>query len=99
MHLVDIERSSGTVAYVATLAQRIAIREEVSRRILGNVTSAARRRRGANWIDPALGIDHLIQPNQFTYVRVRLNRNPDNEYALYTWTPALDPAGNTCHAV
>jgi pimeloyl-ACP methyl ester carboxylesterase len=37
-------------------------------------------------------IDHLIQPNQFTYVRVRLNRNPDNEYALYEWTPAFDLA-------
>ncbi len=35
-------------------------------------------------------IDHLIQPNQFTYVRVRLNRNPDNEYAFYAWTPAFD---------
>jgi len=25
-------------------------------------------------------------------VRVTLNRNPDNEYALYTWSPDLDAA-------
>jgi hypothetical protein len=41
---------------------------------------------------PSVDINRLIQPNQFTYVRVTLNRNPDNEYAFYTWAPALDPA-------
>jgi len=41
---------------------------------------------------PSVDINRLIQPNQFTYVRVTLNRNPDNEYALYTWSPDLDAA-------
>ncbi len=40
---------------------------------------------------PSVDINRLIQPNQFTYVRVTLNRNPDNEYAFYKWAPALDP--------
>ncbi|MGA9419262.1 MAG: hypothetical protein WBV40_08935 [Candidatus Cybelea sp.] len=41
---------------------------------------------------PSVDINRLIQPNQFTYVRVTLNRNPDNEYAMYVWTTALDAA-------
>ena len=41
---------------------------------------------------PSVDINRLIQPNQFTYVRVTLNRNPDNEYAIYTWSPDLDAA-------
>jgi hypothetical protein len=40
---------------------------------------------------PSVDINRLIQPNQATYVRVTLNRNPDSEYAFYTWAPALDP--------
>ena len=40
---------------------------------------------------PSVDINRLIQPNQFTYVRVTLNRNPDNEYAMYTWSSTLDP--------
>ena len=40
---------------------------------------------------PSVDVNRLIQPNQFTYVSVTLNRDPDNEYALYTWAPALDP--------
>lgn len=40
---------------------------------------------------PSQDIERLIQPNQFTYVRVSLNRNPYDEYAFYQWAPALDP--------
>jgi hypothetical protein len=41
---------------------------------------------------PSQDIDRLIQPNQFTYVNVTLNRNPDREFALYNWTPDFAPA-------
>lgn len=41
---------------------------------------------------PSVDINRLIQPNQFTYVRVKLNRNADNEYAMYLWTSTLDAA-------
>jgi hypothetical protein len=41
---------------------------------------------------PSVDINRLIQPNQFTYARVTLNRNPDDEYAFYTWSPELDAA-------
>jgi alpha-beta hydrolase superfamily lysophospholipase len=41
---------------------------------------------------PSVDINRLIAPNQFTYVNVTLNRDPDNEYAVYKWAPALDPA-------
>lgn len=40
-------------------------------------------------IAPEIG--KLILPNQFTYVRVRLERDTDTAYALFGWTPALDP--------
>jgi hypothetical protein len=39
---------------------------------------------------PSDDINRLIQPNQFTYVRVTLNRNPGNEYAFYSWSPDLN---------
>ncbi len=38
---------------------------------------------------PSVDINRLIQPNQFTYANVTLNRNPDSEYALYRWAPTL----------
>jgi hypothetical protein len=41
---------------------------------------------------PSVDINRLIAPNQFTYVRVTLNRNPDDEYALYKWAPQFDAA-------
>jgi hypothetical protein len=39
---------------------------------------------------PSVDINRLIQANQFTYVRVTLSRNSDDEYAMYKWEPALD---------
>ena len=44
---------------------------------------------------PSVDINRLIQPNQFTYVRVTLSRNSDDEYAMYKWEPALDAAART----
>jgi hypothetical protein len=41
---------------------------------------------------PSVDINRLIQANQFTYVRVTLSRDSDNEYAMYKWDPALDAA-------
>ncbi len=38
---------------------------------------------------PSIDINRLIQPNQFTYANITLNRNPDSEFALYRWAPAL----------
>ncbi len=40
---------------------------------------------------PSVDINRLIAPNQFTYVNVTLNRDPDSEYAFYKWAPPLDP--------
>ena len=40
-------------------------------------------------IPPAIG--KLILPNQFTYVNLRLDRDTETAYALFGWTPALDP--------
>jgi hypothetical protein len=47
---------------------------------------------------PSVDINRLIQPNQFTYVNVTLNRNPDNEYVFYKWTAALDAAARAAAA-
>ena len=38
---------------------------------------------------PSVDINRLIQPNQFTYANITLNRNPDSEFALYRWAPLL----------
>jgi hypothetical protein len=35
----------------------------------------------------------LVRPNEFTYVRLRLDRDTDSAYALYPWTPELDLPG------
>src|SRR5258708_38943477 len=64
MHLVDVERSSRGMAHITALSQRIAIRQEVSRRRLRNVTSTASGCNRADRIDPALRIGHLIQANR-----------------------------------
>lgn len=40
-------------------------------------------------VPPAIG--KLILPNAFTYVNLRLDRDTDTAYALFGWTPALDP--------
>lgn len=39
--------------------------------------------------------EHLIFPNEFTYVRVELERDAADVYALYRWTPGLDLASLT----
>jgi hypothetical protein len=41
---------------------------------------------------PSPDIGHLVRPNEFTYVRIALDRNTDNAYALYEWAPGLDLA-------
>lgn len=64
MHLVDIERRSGAVANVTAFSERIAVRQEVRRGILRNVTSTASGPCGAYRIDPTLGIHYFIQPDR-----------------------------------
>ncbi|GAC1414634.1 MAG: hypothetical protein NVSMB5_02840 [Candidatus Velthaea sp.] len=39
-------------------------------------------------IPPEIG--KLVRPNEFTYVRLRLDRDTDSAYALYPWTSQLD---------
>jgi hypothetical protein len=39
---------------------------------------------------PTPAIGKLVEPNQFTYVRVQLNRNTDDVYQLYHWIPDDD---------
>ncbi len=39
-------------------------------------------------IPPEIG--RLVRPNEFTYVRLRLDRDTDSAYALYPFDPALD---------
>jgi hypothetical protein len=38
-------------------------------------------------IPPEIG--KLVRPNEFTYVRLRLQRDTDSAYALYQWGPDL----------
>jgi hypothetical protein len=40
---------------------------------------------------PSVDINRLIQPNQSTYVNVTLKRNPDKEFAFYTWATDFGP--------
>ena len=44
-------------------------------------------------IPPAIG--SLVRPNEFTYVRVHMDRNSDDAYALYRWTEDLNLPGMT----
>lgn len=39
---------------------------------------------------PSVDINRLIQPNQFTYVNVTLNRDPGNEFTFYKWDQTFD---------
>lgn len=39
-------------------------------------------------VSPEIG--KLVLPNQVTYVRLRLDRDTENAYALFGWTPTLD---------
>jgi hypothetical protein len=34
-------------------------------------------------------VDQMVRPNEFTYIRVLLERDTDNAYALYRWSPDL----------
>ena len=40
-------------------------------------------------VESSTDLQHLISPNEFTYVRVEMPRNTDNTYALYRWDPTL----------
>lgn len=44
-------------------------------------------------IPPEIG--KLVRPNEFTYVRLRLERDTESAYALYPWGPGLDLANMT----